>query len=229
MKFTTLWAIIVAVYVTLSMAKDTGWLVARFATHILRMTLSWISIDSDKTTCMQMSRSEMISLTRLATALVKVWHKIFTLLFQWSTILYNSYHLTGQNNCWKNWIKCAGKLAACAAECMNNTTSQSCISCLTPLYTECKYCFSEIEESRKSGNKMQYTICCTTLTIGIYNYHNWTQTFMLWINYCFVISTRHLLWVSGEWTYYMYGQLILWTDWLRIPNHITVISFTSKC
>ena len=174
MKFTTLRAIIVAVYVTLSMAKDTGWLVARFATHILRMTLSWISIDSDKTTCMQMSRSEMISLTRLATALVKVWHKIFILLFQWSTILYNSYHLTGQNNCWKNWIKCAGKVAACAAECMNNTTSQSCISCLTPLYSECKYCFYEIEESQKSGNKMQYTICCTTLTIGIYNYHNWT-------------------------------------------------------
>ena len=24
------------------------------------------------------------------------------------------------------------------------------------------------------------------------------------------------IWVSGEWTYYMHGQLILWTDWLRI-------------
>ena len=26
------------------------------------------------------------------------------------------------------------------------------------------------------------------------------------------------IWVSGEWTYYMHGQLILWTDWLRIQN-----------
>ena len=37
-----------------------------------------------------------------------------------------------------------------------------------------------------------------------------------------------VIWVSGEWTYYMYGQLILWTDWLRISNHITVIPFSSK-
>ena len=74
-----------------------------------------------------------------------------------SVTYYNIYHLTGQDNCWKNWIRCAGKVAACGTECMNDTTSQSCITCLAPLYTECKSCFSEIEESQKSGNE------CNTL------------------------------------------------------------------
>ena len=157
MKFATLRTIIVAVCVTLCMGRDTGWLVAGLICEFIDYhDIKLQFIDSDKIMHVQMSRSETISLTWLATTLVKVWHTQdrYTAI---SVTYYNIYHLTGQDNCWKNWIRCAGKVAACGTECMNDTTSQSCITCLAPLYTECKSCFSEIEESQKSGNE------CNTL------------------------------------------------------------------
>ena len=125
-------------------------------------------IDSDQITDVKV-RDDLLDLIGNSTC-EGMTQDFYTAISVMYILLYNN--LTGQNNCWKNWIKCAGKLAACAAECMNNTTSQSCISCLTPLYSECKYCFSEIEESQKSGNKMQYTICC------ICNCRDWNVIFL---------------------------------------------------
>ena len=122
-------------------------------------------IDSDQITDVKV-RDDLLDLIGNSTC-EGMTQDFYTAISVMYILLYNN--LTGQNNCWKNWIKCAGKLAACAAECMNNTTSQSCISCLTPLYSECKYCFSEIEESQKSGNKCNtLSAVYVTVVIGIY-------------------------------------------------------------
>ena len=56
---------------------------------------------------------------------------------------------------------------------------------------------------------------------------SWTVIFQncwLYICHCnkkIVISTSHF-------TYYMHGQLNLWTDWLRIQKYITTITFSLK-
>ena len=36
------------------------------------------------------------------------------------------------------------------------------------------------------------------------------------------------MWISGEWTYYMHGQLIQWPGWLGIQKHVTAILSLSK-
>ncbi len=39
-----------------------------------------------------------------------------------------------------NWFSCASKVAACAAQCLDSR-SPSCLTCLGPVYNECKDCF----------------------------------------------------------------------------------------
>ena len=39
-----------------------------------------------------------------------------------------------------NWLNCAAKVASCAAQCLDSR-SPSCLTCLGPVYNECKDCF----------------------------------------------------------------------------------------
>ena len=47
------------------------------------------------------------------------------------------------------WVKCAGEVAQCAADCSKGITTQSCISCLGDSYNDCKGCFSLVLEIKK--------------------------------------------------------------------------------
>jgi len=40
-----------------------------------------------------------------------------------------------------DWLKCAGAVAGCVAECVPNPLNPGCISCLGPAWNSCKDCF----------------------------------------------------------------------------------------
>ena len=50
-------------------------------------------------------------------------------------------------------MKCAGKVATCAAQCSKSIGSPSCISCLGGSYQQCKGCFKR-EEAMQQSNEM---------------------------------------------------------------------------
>ena len=62
------------------------------------------------------------------------------------------------------WLKCAGVVAKCAAECIQGVMSQTCISCLGDSYNECKGCFSVIKEFQQHG-KSQSTYMYTRVFV----------------------------------------------------------------
>ena len=57
------------------------------------------------------------------------------------------------------WLKCAGVVARCAAQCAQGASSQTCTSCMGASYNQCKGCPSVIKEIQQLGKFISTCMC----------------------------------------------------------------------